>query len=450
MSQATQPIRTVAGSLPEVGRKFFFSIMLEEILDIRNVEKALKQVTANKGAGGVDGMQTDELRDYLNTNWQTLRRSILEGSYKPQAVRKVEIPKPQGGMRMLGIPTVIDRFLQQAISQWLTYRYDGDFSGNSYGFREGRNAHQGVLQAQQNLNEGYEWIVELDLEKFFDKVHHDRLMSTLAKKVIDKRTLKLIRGYLTSGIMEGGVASPRTEGTPQGSPLSPLLSNIVLDELDKALLARGHRFVRYADDCSIYVKSEKSAQRVMESITEYIESKLKLKVNRTKSKVSRPRESTLLGFSFYRAKERWEIRITPKSMDRIKKKMKEKTMRNDPSPAGEKIKKMEAVIRGWVNYFAIAKAKSKMKELDELVRTRLRIGIWKQWKKPKTKRIQLIKLGIQTQKAYEWSNSRKGYCRVAHSPILCRALNNDYFTRLRYVGFTNYYYWKTEHQRKLF
>jgi group II intron reverse transcriptase/maturase len=424
--------------------------MLEEILDIRNVEKALKQVTANRGAGGIDGMQTDELRDYLNANWQTLRKSILEGSYKPQAVRKVEIPKPQGGMRMLGIPTVIDRLIQQAISQWLTYRYDGGFSGNSYGFREGRNAHQAVLQAQQNLNEGYEWIVELDLEKFFDKVHHDRLMSTLAKKITDKRTLKLIRSYLTSGIMEGGVASPRTEGTPQGSPLSPLLSNIVLDELDKELLTRGHRFVRYADDCSIYVKSEKSAQRVMDGITEYIESKLKLKVNRIKSKVSRPHESTLLGFSFYWDREKWQVRIAPKSMDRIKKKMKEKTMRNDPTPAGEKIKKMEAVIRGWVNYFAIAKGKSKMKELDELVRTRLRIGIWKQWKKPKTKRMHLIKLGIPKQKAYEWSNSRKGYCRVAHSPILCRALTNDYFTRLRYVGFTNYYYWKTEHQRKLF
>jgi len=236
----------------------------------------------------------------------------------------------------------------------------------------------------------------------------------------------------------------------QGSPLSPLLSNIVLDELDKELLAIGHRFVRYADDCSIYVKSEKSAQRVMESITDYIEKKLKLKVNRTKSKVSRPQDSTLLGFSFYRGKEGWQVRIAPKSLDRIRKKMKEKTKRNDPAPAKEKIKKMEAVIRGWVNYFAIAKGKSKMQELDELVRTRLRIGIWKQWKKPKTKRIHLIKLGIRKQKAYEWSNSRKGYCRIAHSPILCRALNNEYFTRLKYIGFTNYYYWKTEHQLKLF
>ena len=424
--------------------------MLEEILDIRNIEEALKQVTANKGAGGIDGMQTDELRDYLNVHWQVLKVSVLEGNYKPQPVRKVEIPKPQGGTRMLGIPTVIDRLFQQAIAQWLSTKYEGEFSNYSYGFREGRNAHHPVLQAQEYVNEGYEWVIELDLEKFFDKVHHDRLMSTLAKKLTDKRILKLIRSYLTSGIMEGGVCSPRTEGSPQGSPLSPLLSNIVLDELDKELLARGHRFVRYADDCSIYVKSEKSAQRVMESITEYIEKKLKLKVNRTKSKVSRPQESMLLGFSFYRDKEGWEVRIAPKSLERIKKKIKEKTKRNDPAPAKEKIKKMEALIRGWVNYFAIAKGKKKMQELDELVRTRLRIGIWKQWKKPKTKRIHLIKLGIGKQKAYEWSNSRKGYCRIAHSPILCLALNNKYFTRLKYIGFTNYYYWKTEHQLKLF
>lgn len=424
--------------------------MLEEITDIRNVQKAFKQVTANKGAGGIDGMQTDELRDYLNTGWQALRKDILESNYKPQSVRKVEIPKPHGGTRMLGIPTVIDRLLQQAIAQWLSPKYEEEFSDYSYGFRERRNAHQAVLQAQQNLNEGCEWIIELDLEKFFDRVNHDKLMGLLAKKITDKRTLKLIRSYLNSGIMEDGVVSPRTEGTPQGSPLSPLLSNIVLNELDKELQARGHRFVRYADDCSIYVRSEKSAQRVLETITDYIESKLKLKVNRTKSKVSRPSESTLLGFSFYKTEKGWQIRIAPKSLKRIKTKMKEKTRRNAPSSVKEKIKKIEAVILGWVNYFVIARAKGKMQELDELVRTRLRMGIWKQWKRPKTKRINLQKLGIKSQKAYEWSNSRKGYCRIAHSPVLCRALNNEYFTRQRYTGFTNYYYWKTEHQTKLF
>jgi len=440
-----QRVRTGAGQ-----GSFFFSSMLEEILDIRNVQKACRQVTANKGAGGVDGMQTDELRDYLNAGWQTLRNNVLEGNYKAQAVRKVEIEKPQGGTRMLGIPTVTDRLLQQAIAQWLSPKYEEGFSDYSYGFREGRNAHQAVLQAQTNLNEGYQWVVELDLEKFFDRVNHDKLMGLLVKKITDKGTLKLIRRYLTSGIMEDGVVSPRTEGTPQGSPLSPLLSNIVLHELDTELQARGHRFVRYADDCSIYVRSEKSAQRVMETVTEYIESKLKLKVNRSKSKVSRPSESTLLGFSFYRNEKGWQIRIAPKSLKKIKEKMKEQTRRNDPASEKEKIKKMEAVLRGWVNYFSIAKAKSKMQQLDELVRTRLRMGIWKQWKKPKTKRINLIKLGIKSGKAYEWSNSRKGYCRVSHSPILCRALNNEYFTRLRYIGFTNYYYWKTEHQTKLF
>ena len=236
-------------------------------------------------------------------------------------------------MRMLGIPTVKDRLLQQAIAQWLSPKYEEEFSNYSYGFREGRNAHQAVLQAQQNLNEGYEWIIELDLEKFFDKVNHDKLMGLLAKRIEDKLTLKLIRSYLTSGIMEGGMVSQRVEGTPQGSPLSPLLSNIVLNELDKELQARGHRFVRYADDCSIYVKSEKSAQRVMETVTDYIETKLKLKVNRTKSKVSRPNESTLLGFSFFRSKAGWEIRIAPKSLIRIKKKMKEQTKRKDPAPS---------------------------------------------------------------------------------------------------------------------
>jgi len=424
--------------------------MLEEILDIRNVQKAFRQVTANKGAGGIDGMQTDELRDHLNVHWQAMRNSILEGNYKPQAVRKVEIPKPQGGTRMLGIPTVTDRLLQQAVAQWLSPKYEEEFSDYSYGFREGRNAHQAVKQAQTNLNEGLEWVVEMDLEKFFDRVNHDKLMGLLTKKITDKRTLKLIRSYLNSGIMEGGVVSPRTEGTPQGSPLSPLLSNIVLHELDKELQTRGHRYVRYADDCSIYVRSEKSAHRVMETITEYIENKLKLKVNRSKSKVSRPWESTLLGFSFYRGEKGWEIRVAPKSLEKIKRKIKEQTQRRDPTPAKEKIKKMEAMIRGWVNYFAIAKAKSKMVELDYLVRTRLRIGIWKQWKKPRTKRINLQKLGIPSQKAYEWSYSRKGYCRASHSPILCRALNNEYFTRLRYIGFANHYYLRTEHQTKLF
>ena len=438
-----QPVSTTPG------RKFFFSSMLEEIVDIRNVQKAFRQVTANKGAGGIDGMQTDELRDYLNTNWQTLRTAILEGNYHPQPVKKVEIPKSGGGVRMLGIPTVIDRLLQQAISQWLSPKYEGDFSTNSYGFRPKHNAHQAVLKAQANLNEGYTWVVELDLEKFFDRVNHDKLMHLLTCKITDKRTLKLIRAYLTSGIMENGLVAARREGTPQGSPLSPLLSNIILNELDQKLEERGHRFVRYADDCSIYVRSRKSAYRVMESITGYLEDELKLKVSREKSKVSRPAASTLLGFSFYGGKEGWRIRIAPKSLRRIKQKIKEQTKRSHPIGILERITRLEKVIRGWVNYFSIAKAKSQMIRLDETVRVRLRMTIWKQWKKTHTRIMNLIKLGIPKGKAYEWSNSRKSYCRIAHSPILSRALNNAYFTKLKYMGFANYYYWKAEHQTTL-
>jgi RNA-directed DNA polymerase len=424
--------------------------MLEEILDFRNVQKALKQVISNQGAGGIDGMQTDELRDYLEASWPMLKQSILEGSYRPQPVRKVEIPKPQGGTRFLGIPTVLDRLFQQATSQWLSPRYEGEFSAYSYGFREGRNAHQAVLQAKKYLDEGKEWIIELDLEKFFDRVNHDKLMGLLAKRIADKRTLKLIRSYLNSGVMEGGMVSQRLEGTPQGSPLSPLLSNIILHELDKELQDRGHSFVRYADDCSIYLKSEKSAQRVLESVTEYIERKLKLRVNREKTKISRPTQSTLLGFSFDRNDGEWKIRIAEKALKRVKEKLKSKTKRNDPSNAEEKIKKMESVIRGWVNYFSLAQAKSVMTRLDEMLRVRLRIGIWKQWKRPKTRISNLVKLGVGQWKAYQWGNSSLGYCRIAHSPILCTTLNNKYFLRLGYVGFSNYYFWKTKHQLKLF
>lgn len=424
--------------------------MLEEILDIRNVQKALKQVTANKGAGGVDGMQTDELRDYLNTNWQILRTSILEGNYRPQNVRKVNIPKPQGGSRELGIPTVIDRLIQQSIAQWLNFKCDPEFSNYSYGFREGRSAHQAVMQACEYLNEGYEWVIELDLEKFFDKVNHDKLMGLLLKRIADKRTLTLIRSYLNSGIMENGLVQPRTEGTPQGSPLSPLLSNIVLNELDKELSARSHRFIRYADDCSIYVKSEKAAHRVMETIVNFIETTLKLKVNRTKSKVSRPNESTLLGFSFYQKGGKWETCIAPKSLKRIKDKIRTLTKRNAPGKVTDKIKKMQATIRGWVNYFAIAKGRSRMDDLDGFTRVRLRMGIWRQWKNARTRIRHLIQLGINKNKAHRSGYSRKGLCRMAHSPALHVALNIEWFKRQRFIGFADYYFWKTEHQTKLF
>lgn len=415
------------------------STMLEAIMDRRNVEKALLQVERNKGVGGVDGMQTDELRDYLHTHYQQLRKEVMAGIYKPSPVKKVEIPKPQGGVRMLGIPTVIDRLLQQSISRWLNQFYEPYFSAFSYGFRPNKNAHQAVLQAQAFLNEGRTYVIELDLEKFFDKVNHDKLMGLLMRKITDKATLKLIRQYLRSGIMEDGVVSQRIEGTPQGSPLSPLLSNIILDELDKELSKRGLSFVRYADDCSIYVRSEKSAQRVLASITRYIEKDLKLKVNKGKSKVSRPSESTLLGFSFYNSKGKWEIRIAKETIERIREKSKTITKRNNGSNTRQKILKIQALVQGWVNYFSIAKAKSVMQDLDALVRTRLRMGLWKEWKRCKTRVANLLKLKAGKQKSYEWGNSSRGYCRVARSPVLCTTLNNAYFTKQGYVGFYETY-----------
>lgn len=418
--------------------------MLEEIMDRRNIEKALLQVERNKGVGGVDGMQTDELRDYLNVNYQQLRQSVLSGNYKPSPVQKVTIPKAEGGVRMLGIPTVRDRLLQQAISQWLSKFYEPNFSAFSYGFRPNKNAHQAVLQAQTFLNEGKVYVIELDLERFFDKVNHDKLMSLLMRKVKDNATLKFIHHYLRSGIMEGGIVSQRTEGTPQGSPLSPLLSNIILDELDRELSNRGHSFVRYADDCSIYAKSEKSANRVLSGITRYLEAGLKLKVNKEKSKVSSPTESTLLGFSFYKDKDKWHVRIAKKSIERIKAKSKKITARNNGSNSKQKILKMKSIIPGWVNYFSIANAKSVMQQLDGYVRTRLRMGLWKEWKNSKTRISNLLKLKASKQKSYEWGNSSRGYCRVAHSPILCTTLNNAYFSRQGYAGFTNTYKRVTE------
>lgn len=423
--------------------------MLQDIMNRRNVEKALLQVERNKGACGVDGMQTDELRDYLNTHYQQLREDVLNSSYTPCAVKKVEIPKPDGGRRMLGIPTVTDRMIQQAISQWLSQFYEPVFSTFSYGFRPGKNAHQAVLQAQTYLNEGRTFVVELDLEKFFDTVNHDKLMSLIMRKVSDKPTLNLIRKYLRSGIMEGGMVSQRTEGTPQGSPLSPLLSNIMLDELDCELTTREHKFVRYADDCSIYAKSAKSAHRVVESITTYIEQGLKLKVNKEKSKVSKPWESALLGFSFYEDRKQggWHIRVAAKAAKRIKAKCKQLTRRNNGKNTQQKITSLKTVVEGWVNYFQIANAKVLMRELDGCVRVRLRISLWKEWKNCKTRAANLFKLGANKKQAFMWGNASKGYCRIAHSPILQGLLTNTYFVKSGYEGFFNIYNRKRQNTR---
>ena len=424
--------------------------MLEEILDIRNLQRASKQVISNKGTGGVDGMQTDALRDFLNTNWQALRQDILEGRYQPQAVRKVEIPKPQGGTRMLGIPTVIDRLIQQAIAQWMNRIWDKDFSDYSYGFRPNKNAHQAVSQAQLFLNEGKEYVIELDLENFFDKVNHDYLMYLLSIKITDRRILGLIRKYLSTGMMEGGVVSQRIAGTPQGSPLSPLLSNILLDELDKELHKRGHKFVRYADDCSIYVESMKSAERVMVSITKFIEASLKLKVNIAKSKISRPPQSTLLGFSFYKHKGKWMLRVAQKSRDKMRDKIKLHLKRNEPSSLRNKLIGLKAVIIGWVNYFIIADSKTTFQKLDELARTRSRICQWHQWKRVRTRIKNLKRLGVNGRRAYMWGNTSLGACRVAHSPILTSTLTNEYLSKSGLVSFYKHYHNIRKLQLKLF
>jgi RNA-directed DNA polymerase len=424
--------------------------MIEAILDIKNITHAIKQVSSNKGASGVDGMQTDELRDFTSTHWQPLKAELLSGTYTPSAVRKVEIPKPQGGTRMLGIPTVKDRVIQQAISQWMTVLWDKDFHVNSYGFRPRKNAHQAVQQAQIYLNEGKTNVVELDLAKFFDVVNHDKLMSLLSRKITDKRTLQLIGKYLRSGIMVDGLISQRTEGTPQGSPLSPLLSNIILHELDVELSKRGLSFVRYADDCSIYVRSAKSANRVMASITKYLEEQLLLKVNREKSKISTPVKSTLLGFSFYNTKGAWRIRLAEKSIQRMKDKLKLKLPRNKAQQVETNMKELNAMVRGWVQYFQIGDIKSTCKKLDELLRSRVRKLYWQKWQKTKTRIRNLVKLGVPKWRAYQWANTNKGACRTAHSPILLKSLSNQVLAKKGLPSFYQTYHNNVVAQLKLF
>lgn len=413
--------------------------MLEEILNRDNMTKALRRVESNKGCSGVDGMETGDLLPFLNAEWTSIKAEILDGTYKPKAVKQVEIPKPNGGKRNLGIPTVLDRLIQQAISQKLNEMYDKGFSESSYGFRPQRSAHQAVIRAQEYLNAGYTKVIEFDLEKFFDKVNHDRLMTTLARRINDKRLLKLIHKYLKGGVMVGGMMSLRTEGTPQGSPLSPILSNIVLDELDKELEHRGHKFVRYADDISIYVRSDKSAVRVKESITRFIEGKLKLKVNQTKSKISSPNDSQLLGFTFNSDEQGFQIRISKKSYQKLKEKLRKLTSRKWSINMEERLKRLKKTTSGWVNYFRIAKCRNQLKDLDGWIRFRLRMCKWKTWKRIGTRITNLVKLGLNTDQATQFAYTRKGHCRIAHSPILTRTLTNNYFTKLGYVKLEDVY-----------
>jgi RNA-directed DNA polymerase len=402
-------------------------MLLNQILSRENMLLALQRVEKNKGSHGVDMMPVQNLRQHIVENWVSIKEAILKGTYEPMPVRRVEIPKPDGGVRLLGIPTVTDRLIQQAIAQVLSRIYDPMFSEHSYGFRPNRSAHDAVRKAKGYIRDGYRWVVDMDLEKFFDRVNHDRLMSTLAKTIKEKPLLKLIRKYLQAGVMINGVVSRTEEGTPQGGPLSPLLSNIVLDELDKELEKRGHKFVRYADDCNIYVKSKRAGERTMASVKRFIEGKLRLKVNEKKSAVDRPWKRKFLGFSFTPSKEP-KVRIAKQSLKRMKKKVREITSRKMPYPMEYRIKKLNQYLLGWCGYFALADTKSIFEDLDGWIRRRLRMCLWKNWKNPKTRIRNLIKLGVPEGKAYEWGNSRKGYWRISKSPILHRTLGNSYWS----------------------
>ena len=408
-------------------RKEEITMLLNQILSRQNMLLALKRVEQNKGSHGVDMMPVQNLRQHIVENWTSIKKEILQGTYEPMPVRRVEIPKPDGGIRLLGIPTVTDRLIQQAISQVLTMVYEPMFSEHSYGFRPNRSAHDAVRKAKEYIKDGNRWVVDMDLEKFFDKVNHDRLMSTLAKRINDKALLKLIRKYLQAGVMINGVVSITDEGTPQGGPLSPLLSNIVLDELDKELETRGHRFVRYADDCNIYAKSKRAGERTMASIQRFIEGKLRLKVNEKKSAIDRPWRRKFLGFSFTSSRNP-KVRIAKESLKRMMTKVREITSRKIPYSMEYRIRKLNQYLMGWCGYFALAETASIFMKLDGWIRRRLRMCLWKAWKKPKTKIRNLINLGIPKWQAYEWGNSRKGYWRISQSPILHKTLGNSYWS----------------------
>ena len=418
---------------------FDTSRLLEDVLERDNMLEAMYRVIRNKGSHGIDGMKTDELREHVKRTWTTVKSKLLEGKYNPSPVRRIEIPKPDGGIRLLGIPTVQDRMIQQAIAQVLSEIYEPTFSESSFGFRPNRGAKNAIKQSETYINQGYRWVVDMDLEKFFDKVNHDILMGKLEKKIKDRRLLKLIRKYLESGVLVNGIKVSSEEGTPQGGPLSPLLANIMLDGIDKELEKRGHKFCRYADDCNIYVKSKKAGIRVMDSVTKLIENNLKLKVNKNKSAVDLVTNRKFLGFSFYYRKGKFKIRIHDKSIKRFRDKIRDITNRNRGISIDERILRLNDSIRGWINYFGIADAKRKLKILDSWIRRRLRACLWKQWKKTKTKYKNLIKLGISKSQAYQFANTRKGYWRISKSPILDIALNNGYFKSIGLMSLSNIY-----------
>lgn len=413
--------------------------MLEYILSPSNLNTAYLQVKRNKGAGGVDKMAVESLKDYLVTHKDELITSILQGKYRPNPVRRVGIPKDNGQKRQLGIPTVVDRVVQQAIAQLLTPLYEPQFSDHSYGFRPMRNAHQALKKCRDYITEGYGYAVDLDLEKFFDKVNHSKLIEVLSRTIKDGRVVSLIHKYLNAGVQIGSNFEPSETGVPQGGPLSPLLSNIMLNELDKELERRGHKFVRYADDMVILCRSKRSAERVMSSIIRFIEEKLFLKVNRDKSQVAYISKVKFLGYSFYKTKGEGRLRIHPKSVFKMKAKLKELTSRSNGWGNARRRESLHQYIIGWVNYFKMADMQSLLLRIDEWYRRRIRMVIWKQWKRIKTKLANLIKLGIKKAKAWEWANTRKGYWHIANSFIMHTTITTDRLRQAGYVFLSDYY-----------
>lgn len=413
-----------------------------------NIERAIYLVQKNKGAPGTDGMTVYELENWWKENGANEERYIRELHYRPKPVRKVDIPKPNGGTRTLGIPGVVDRMIQQAVLQVITPIIDPSFSKNSFGFRPGRSAHQAIEQARSLYEQGYKTVVDIDLKSYFDTVNHDILMRLIEEKgITDKVVLHIIRRSLIAGIMEGGIVSQRTEGTPQGGPLSPLLSNIYLDVLDKELETRGHKFVRYADDVNIYVKSRRAGARVLESTTKFLETKLKLTVNTDKSEVGSPSKLKFLGFSLGTDANGVFIRAHSTSVKRLKDKIRAITKRNRGISLMRMLSELKRSLMGWINYYGIAKCKGLCEATDEWLRRRIRQFIWKQWKVPKARRKNLRALGIDKERAYMWSYSRKGYWRVAGSAILNRALNNQYLNELGLFSMLEYYMMKCVDKR---
>lgn len=394
---------------------------MEQVVERQNMLSALRRVETNKGAPGIDGITIASLRAFLIEQWPEIRKQLLNGTYQPKPVRRVEIPKPDGGIRLLGIPTVADRLIQQALLQILSPIYDPTFSPHSYGFRPGCKAQTAVEQARQYIGEGYRWTVDLDLEKFFDKVNHDILMSRLVRRIKDKRVLVLIRRYLQAGVMINGCRAETEKGTPQGGPLSPLLANIMLDELDWELTRRGHRFARYADDCNIYVKSRRAGERVMASVRHFVEERLKLKVNLQKSAVDRPWKRKFLGFSFTSNKEPM-IRMAPKTLKRFKEKVRQLTCRRKSQSMKKRLELLNTYLLGWIGYFKLADTRSIFQFLDKWIRRRLRMCYLKHWKKPKTKKRNLVALGLPAEWASLISCSRKGYWRLSNTPQVNKAL----------------------------